>query len=109
MTRSLAPGPCAALCALIILEGLVEEQGRPGCIHFFDHHVVAMQQLPGRSHRPARLTADLRIADDAVGVRNEGDIVAQIIPRPVLGSMDTLVGGEEGNGSLLTLSECGYH
>jgi hypothetical protein len=76
MTGPLTPGPCAPLCAVIIVQRLVEELGRPGCIHPLDHHVVVIQQLPGRPHRAARRTADFREADDAVGVGHEGDVVA---------------------------------
>jgi hypothetical protein len=84
MTRPLSPGAGTALRAVVIVKRIVEEQRGPRCIHPLPYNIMVVEKLPGRSNGSTGGTADLRVADYPVRVRDEGNVVSKVVPRKVL-------------------------
>jgi len=55
---------------------VVEIQFRPWCLKVFDNAIMAVQKLPSGSDCAPRGGTDDRVADDTVGIRHKGSIVA---------------------------------
>lgn len=80
MASPFSPGAGTALCAAVIVKTLVEEQSGPRCVHALPQHVMVVEKLPGRSNGPTRRTADLRVADYPVRVRDERNVISKVVP-----------------------------
>jgi hypothetical protein len=72
-----------------VLQRIVPIRSRPRGLKPLDLNVVRVQEFPGWTRSTSARGAYIRVADDSVGVWLEGDVVAEVVAREVLGSKNT--------------------
>ncbi len=90
------PRPSTSLKSIKNLQRVVKVQFRPGNLKTFDDSIMAVQKFPSGSGAAPGGRADDGIADDTIGVRDKGDVVAQVVAGIVFGAGKYQGSGDNG-------------
>lgn len=79
MARALPPRPSSSFKTTEVFKCVIQVSRCPRRVKPFDLDVVSIQQLPRRPNSATRSGANFCIADNAVGVRLEGNVFAEVV------------------------------